>query len=147
MWFQDFQDGCHGGHLGYQNGIILAILISMLPRCLPSSFPSIQLTVREQILFEDLQDSGRRQLETYKIAGVRRIFRRLTILAILNLYVASMPPIMFWLKQTNGFGGDVVWRISRWPTCHPGYRNGTILAILSVCVTVMPPINFQLNRT
>ena len=32
----------------------------MLPRCLPSSFPSIQLTVREQLTIEDLQDSRRR---------------------------------------------------------------------------------------
>ena len=26
MSFEDFQDVCHGGHLGYSNGIILAIL-------------------------------------------------------------------------------------------------------------------------
>ena len=26
MWFEDFQDGCHGGHLGYQNETISAIL-------------------------------------------------------------------------------------------------------------------------
>ena len=26
MWFEDFQDGCHGGQLGYQNRTILAIL-------------------------------------------------------------------------------------------------------------------------
>ena len=26
LWFKDFQDGCNGGHLGYQNGTILAIL-------------------------------------------------------------------------------------------------------------------------
>ena len=26
MWFEDFQDGCHVGHLGYHNGTILAIL-------------------------------------------------------------------------------------------------------------------------
>ena len=32
----------------------------MLPQCLPSSFPSIQLTVWEQITNEDLQDSRRR---------------------------------------------------------------------------------------
>ena len=31
-----------------------------------------------------------------------------TILAILNLYVAPMPPIKFWLNQTYGLGGDVV---------------------------------------
>ena len=26
MPFEEFQDGCHGGQLGYQNGMILAIL-------------------------------------------------------------------------------------------------------------------------
>ena len=51
MFFEEFQDGRYGGHLGYQNE---------------------------------------------------------TILAILNLYVAPMPPINFWLNLTNGLGGDVV---------------------------------------
>ena len=31
-----------------------------------------------------------------------------TILAILNLYVATMPPIKFRLNLSNGFEGDVV---------------------------------------
>ena len=26
MSFEEFQNGCHGGHLGYRNGTILAIL-------------------------------------------------------------------------------------------------------------------------
>ena len=26
MLFEEFQDGCHGGHLGYWNRMILAIL-------------------------------------------------------------------------------------------------------------------------
>ena len=30
-----------------------------------------------------------------------------TILAILNLCVTVMPPILFWLHPTNGLGGDV----------------------------------------
>ena len=47
MLFEEFQDGCHGGHLGYCNGMILAIL---------------------------------------------------------NLYVAPMPPIKFWLNPTYGLG-------------------------------------------
>ena len=51
MSFEEFQDGCHGGHLGYPNG---------------------------------------------------------TILAILNLYVARMPPIKFRLSLTYGLGGDVI---------------------------------------
>ena len=37
------------------------------------------------------------------------------ILAILNLCVTAMPPINFQLNLTSSLGGDVVWRISRWP--------------------------------
>ena len=51
MSFEEFQYGHHGGHHGYQNG---------------------------------------------------------TILAILNLYIAPMPPIKFWLNRTYDLGGDVV---------------------------------------
>ena len=50
MSFEEFQDSCYGGYLGYQNGMILAIL---------------------------------------------------------NLCVALMPPIKFWLNLTYGLG-DVV---------------------------------------
>ena len=38
-------------------------------------------------------------------------YRNGTILAILNLYVAPMPPIKFRLHPTYGLGGDVVLRI------------------------------------
>ena len=34
MSFEEFQDGCRGGHLGYRNGTILAILnlyVSVMP--------------------------------------------------------------------------------------------------------------------
>ena len=50
MSFEEFQDGHHGSHLGYQNG---------------------------------------------------------TILAILNLHVAAMPPTKFQLNPTYGSGEDV----------------------------------------
>ena len=50
MSFEEFQYGCHGDHLGYRNG---------------------------------------------------------TILAILNLHVATMPPTKFQLTPSYGSGGDV----------------------------------------
>ena len=34
----DFQDGCHGGHLGFPIGTILAILIYKSPHMLPNKF-------------------------------------------------------------------------------------------------------------
>ena len=102
-----------GGHLGYLNGRILAILnlwISMSLRCLPSSFGSIQLTVWEEMSFEEFQNGH----------GGHLGYPNRTILAILNLYVAPMLPIKFRLNLTYGLG-DVVWRISRWPTWWPSW--------------------------
>ena len=91
MLFEEFQDGCRGGHLGYWNG---------------------------------------------------------TILAILNLYVAPMPPIKFWLNLTYGLEGNVLEEFQDGHHGdHLGYLNRTILAILNFCVTVMPPIKFWLNLT
>ena len=51
------------------------------------------------MLFEEFQD-GRQ--------GGHLGHRNRTILTILNLYVAPMPPIKFWLNLTYGLGGDVV---------------------------------------
>ena len=34
----DFQDGCHGGHLGFTTGTILAIFLSTSHPMLPSKF-------------------------------------------------------------------------------------------------------------
>ena len=129
----------------------------MLLQCLPSSFSSIWLTVWV-MAFEDFQD-GRH--------GSRLGYRNGTILEILNLYVGPMPPIKFQLNLNCGLGGDVVWRIQRWPPwwpsmagilyirterfygfgSHLGYPSVTILAILNLYVTVMPSIKFGLNPT
>ena len=38
-WLKDFQDGCHGGHLGYQNRTILAILNLHAAPMLSTKFP------------------------------------------------------------------------------------------------------------
>ena len=67
----------------------------MLLRCFPSGFDSIQLTVWEEMSFEEFQD-GRHSghLE----------YRNGTILAILNLYGAPMPPIKFPLNLTFSLG-------------------------------------------
>ena len=32
-----------------------------------------------------------------------------------------MPPVKFQLNPTKGFGGDIVWRISRWPSWWPSW--------------------------
>ena len=110
--FEDFQDGSRCGHLGYLNGTILAIWISLVLWWLPASFSSIQFTVWEDMLFEDIQD-GRH--------GSHLGYRKGIILAILNLHVALMPPIKFRFNLTYGSGADVVSRFSRWPPWRPSW--------------------------
>ena len=68
-------------------------------RCLPSGLGSIQLTVWEEMSFEEFQDGGH---------GGHLGYRNGMILAILNLYAAPMPPIKFQLNSTYGLEGHVV---------------------------------------
>ena len=63
---------------------------------------------------------GRYGFKTFKMAAQATILDR-TILAILNLYAAPKLSIKFWLNPTYGLGGDVVWRISRWPPWRPSW--------------------------
>ena len=143
MLFEEFQDSCHGGHLEYRNGTILAILnFHVAPNA------SLQLSaqsdaVREQIWFEDFQD-GRR-------CGHPR-YRNGTTLAILNLHVGPMSSTKFPLNLTCRSGADNNWRF-----CydiqdgrhggHLGYRNNMVLAILNIHVAPMSPVKFWLNST
>ena len=76
MLFEEFQDDRHGGHLGYQNGTILAVL-------------NLYVTVMPPIKF--------RLNPIYSLGGDVR-YQNGTILAILNLNVALMPPIKFQLN-------------------------------------------------
>ena len=55
MSFEEFQDGHRGGHLGYRNGTILAILNLCVTVMSPIKFGSIRLTVWEEISFDEFQ--------------------------------------------------------------------------------------------
>ena len=67
-------------------------------RCLPSSVSSIRLTVWEEMSFEVFQDG---------ICGGHLGCLNGTILAILNLHEATMPPTKFQLNLTYDSRGDV----------------------------------------
>ena len=125
MLFEEFQNGRHW----ISEWKDLSNWISMSLWCLPSSFGSIQLTVWEEISSEEIQD-GRH--------GSQLGYLNRTILAILNLFLALMLPTKFRLNLTYGLGGDVIWRISRWPPW-----NVMILAILNLCVTVIQCTSYQ----
>ena len=100
MSFEEFQDvRLAGSHLGYWNETIIAIL--NLCHCYASRQVSAQ---------SDLGFGRRRCLKNFKMATMEAILnidRNRTILAILNLHVATMPPTKFQLNPTYGSGGDV----------------------------------------
>ena len=85
--------------------------ISMSPQCLPPSFSLIQLTVWEQMAFQDFQDGHHGGHLGYWYLG----YWYQTSSAILNLHVTLMPPTQFGLSLTYRSGAEVVWRFSRWP--------------------------------
>ena len=84
MFLEEFQDGHPGGHFGYRDGRILAIL-NLCVTAIPSSFSSVGLRVWEEMLFEEFQEGRRLGYRNGKI---------------LNLCVTAMPPIKFQLHQT-----------------------------------------------
>ena len=86
----DFQDGCHGGHLGYPIGTILAIFDLQVTPMSPTKFvESIGLSVQEKKLNIDFQDGGH---------GGHLGFLIRTILAIFDLQVTLMLPTKFRVK-------------------------------------------------
>ena len=140
MSFEEFQDGLRGGHLGYRNGTILAILnlyVTVMPpfkfRLNPTyglgdvlwrisrwppnwisewnDFSNSESLCRSdashQVSAQSDEWFGRRcRLKNFKMAAMAARYRNGTILAILNLHVATMPPNKFQLHPTYG-SGDV----------------------------------------
>ena len=100
MSFEEFQDGHHGIHLGYQKGTILAILnlcVTVMPPIkfwLSHQVLAIRLKVWEKMLFEEFQDG----LHSGHLG-----YWNGTILAILNLCVTVMPPIKFQLNHCGEY--------------------------------------------
>ena len=78
-------------------------------------------TSRQVSAKSDLKFGRRCCLKNFKLATMVAFLDIGTIFAILNFYVAPMPPIKFWLNLTYSFGGDVVWRISIWPPWCPSW--------------------------
>ena len=111
MSFEEFQDGSYGGHLGYQNGTILAILNLYVTPMTPIKF-QINLT-------SGLGRDAIRRISRWPPCHLG--YQNWTILAILNLWVTVMPSIKFWLNPNYGLEGDIVWRISSWLPWWPSW--------------------------
>ena len=92
----DFQDGGHGGHLGFPIGTILAIFDLQVTLMLPSNLESIGLSVQEKKRKIDFQDGGH---------GGHLGFLVGTILAIFDLQVTPMLPTKYQVNWPRGVGG------------------------------------------
>ena len=86
MWFDDFQDGHHCGHLWYRNATTLTDLNLHVAAMPPTMFQLKLALVLEDMWFEAFQDGHH---------GVHFWYMNGMILAILNLYFPSMPTIKF----------------------------------------------------
>ena len=130
----DFQDGGHGGHLGFPIGSILAIFDL---QCFLASLVSIGLSVQEKKRKIDFQDGG---------PGGHLGFPIGKILAIFDLQVTPMLPSKFGVNwpivqekkrkidvQDDDHGG------------HLGFSIGTILAFFDLQVTPMLPSKYRVN--
>ena len=89
----DFQDGCHGGHLGFPISTILATFDLQVTLMLPSKLESIGLSVQEKKRKIDFQDGGH--------LG----FPIGTILAIFDLQITPMLPTKYQVNWPRGVGG------------------------------------------
>ena len=118
----DFQDGSHGGHLGFPIGTILAIfdlqdtpmlfLIYKTPRCFLASLESTGLSVQEKKRKIDFQDGGH---------GGHLGFPIGMILAIFDLQDTPMLPSKLVVNWPFGLGEEEKNRFSRWRPWWPSW--------------------------
>ena len=108
----DFQNGGHGGHLGFPIGTILLFLIYKSPRCFLASLESIGLSVQEKKRKIDFQDGGH---------GGNLGFPIGTILAIFDLQVTPMLPSKFGINGLFCSGEEAKNIFSRWRPWRPSW--------------------------
>ena len=136
MWFEDFQDGCHGGRLGYQNGTVLAILNL---HAVPMPFTKFPL----HPTYCSGADNNWRlsRWPPWRPSWIRFQWRcrkcekLLTDIRMRDGPWKSKAPGELTIEdlQDGCYGG------------HSGYRNKLLLAILNLHVTQMPSTKFWLN--
>ena len=105
----DFQDGRHGGHLGFPIGTILATFDLQITLMLPSKFGvNLPFGSGEEAKI-DFQDGGH--------LG----FPIGTILVIFDLQVTLMLPSKFGVNWPFGSGEEAKNRFSRWRPWRPSW--------------------------
>ena len=124
---KDFQDGCHGGQLGFPIRTILAILIYKSPRYFQPSFKSIGLLFQENKRKIDFQDGGHFGF---------------SILATFDIQAIPMLPTKFQVNWPFGSGEE---EKNRLQGDHFVFPIGTSLPIFDLQVTPMLAIKFRVN--
>ena len=130
----DFQDGCHGGHLGFPIDMILAIFDLQVTPMLPSKF-GVNWSFGSG---EEAKNRFSRWRPSWIPIG--------TILAIFDLQVTPML-----LPSLESIGLPVQEKkrkVDFQDGCHGGHLGfpiGTILAIFDLQVTAMLPSKFGVN--
>ena len=125
----------------------------MLPWYLPPSFPSIWLTIQEQIINDDLQDSRRRCCsKIFKKAdnfsnseSLCRSDASNQVLTQSDLWFGRRCPLKNFKMAAMGMSFEVFHDGPHGG--HLGYGNRTILAIMNLYNSPKPHIKFQLNLT
>ena len=108
----DFQDGGHGGHLGFPIGTILAIFDLQVTLMLPSKFGVNWPFGSGEEAKIDFQDGGH---------GGHLGFPISTILATFDLQVTLMLPSKFGVNWPFGSGEEAKNRFSRWRPWRPSW--------------------------
>ena len=129
MSFEEFQDGCCGGHLGYWNETILAILNLCVTAMPPIKFwlnltyglwgevvwkiskwpPWRPSWISKRNYFSNSESLCHCDASSHQVSAQSDLWfgRRCHLkIAILNLHVATIPPIKFQLNPTYGSGGE-----------------------------------------
>ena len=106
-FFEDFQDGHKGGHLGYQNWKLIAIPNLNVAPMPASKFCSTGHTIWEKMLFKDFQNGCQ---------GCHTGYWNEIILIILNLHSTLMLPTKFNLNLTYASREDVFLKNSKMAT-------------------------------
>ena len=130
----DFQDGCHGGHLGFPIGTILAIFDLQVTLMLPSKF-GVNWPFGSGEEAKDGRHDGPH--------GGHLGFPIRTILAIFDLqsprcFLANLESIGLSVQEKKR-------KIDFQDGGHPGFPIGTILAIFDLQVTPMLPTKYRVN--
>ena len=139
---KDFQDGHHGGHLGFLISRILAIFDLQVTLMLPTKF-GVNWPFGSGDEVKNRFQDGRH--------GGHLGFTIGTNLAIFDLQVTPMPPTKFQVNWPFGAGEDFQEKIDFQDGSHgghPGFPIGTILgeeAIYDLQITLMLPTKFRVN--